>query len=167
MSALQNLGIDLWSLVLYLVNFGLLAAVLTKFLYKPLLRTLDKRRETVKKNLDEAEELRKTLAEEREKREAEARLISADAAKQLAAARADAEAKAREVLADAEKKREQMLAETVEEISRRKRMMVAEVEQELLARIETIAMTVLRDKVPAGVVRDSVKESWDSVSETV
>ncbi len=165
MNALQNLGIDGWSLVLYLVNFGLLAAVLTKFLYKPLLATLDKRRETVKKHLDEAEELRKTLAEEREKREAEARLIAADAAKQLACARADAEAKAREVLAHAEKKREQMLAETVEEISRRKRTMIAEAERELLARVEAVAMTVLRDKVPAEVVRNSVKESWDAVSE--
>lgn len=164
MNALQNLGIDLWSLVLYLVNFGILAAVLTKFLYKPLLRTLDTRRETVKKNLDEAEELRKTLSEEREQREADARLIAAEASKELAIARADAEAKARAVLADAEAKREQMIAEAVADISRRKRAMVAEVEQELLSRVETVAMTVLRDKVPADVVRDSVKESWQSVS---
>lgn len=164
MNALQNLGIDLWSLVLYLVNFGILAAVLTKFLYKPLLRTLDTRRETVKKNLDEAEELRKTLSEEREQREADARLIAAEASKELTIARADAEAKARAVLADAEAKREQMIAEAVADISRRKRAMVAEVEQELLSRVETVAMTVLRDKVPADVVRDSVKESWNSVS---
>jgi F-type H+-transporting ATPase subunit b len=164
MNALQNLGIDLWSLVLYLVNFGILAVVLTKFLYKPLLRTLDTRRETVKKNLDEAEELRKTLSAEREQRESDARLIAAEATKELAIARADAEARARAVLADAEAKREQMIAEAVADISQRKRVMVAEVEQELLSRVETVAMTVLRDKVPAEVVRDSVKESWQSVS---
>ncbi len=79
-------------------------------------------------------------------------------------ARADAEAKARSVLADAEAKREQMIAEAVADISQRKRVMVSEIEQELLARVEAVAMTVLRDKVPAEVVRESVKESWQSVS---
>lgn len=165
MDALQNLGIDVWSLVLYLVNFGLLAAVLTYFLYKPLLRTLDTRRETVKKNLEEAEELRRTLTEEREKRVSEARLIAADAAKELATIRADAEAKSRALMEEAERKREQLIAEAVADIAARKRVMVGEVEEELLERIEAVATAVLRDKVPSDVVRESVHESWKAVSE--
>ena len=48
MDALQKLGIDGWSLVLYLVNYGILFFVLGKYVYKPLAKAMDARSEKIR-----------------------------------------------------------------------------------------------------------------------
>ncbi len=53
-----ELGIHLPSLVIYLVNFGLLLVLLYIFGYKPILRMLDQRSATIKESLDQAEKAR-------------------------------------------------------------------------------------------------------------
>ena len=53
-----ELGIHLPSLVIYLVNFGLLLVLLYIFGYKPILRMLDQRSATIKDGLDQAEKAR-------------------------------------------------------------------------------------------------------------
>jgi len=164
MEALKALGIDPWSILLYLVNFGLLLAILTRFLYKPVLKFLDQRRETVRANLEEAERLKRQLLEERQRSESENRLMAAEATRQVADAKADADAKSRVLMADAEAKREKMMADAEAEIASRKNKMVGEVEREMMQRIEKVAMTVLADKVPAKVVSESVTEAWKELN---
>ena len=53
-----ELGIHLPSLLIYLVNFGLLLGLLYLFAYKPILRMLDQRSATIKDGLDQAEKAR-------------------------------------------------------------------------------------------------------------
>lgn len=53
-----ELGIHLPSLLIYLVNFGLLLALLYIFGYKPILKMLDQRSATIKDGLDQAEKAR-------------------------------------------------------------------------------------------------------------
>jgi len=164
MEALKALGIEPWSILLYLVNFGLLLAVLTRFLYKPVLKFLDERRASVKANLEEAETLKRRLSEERKRSEDEGRLMASEAARQVASAKADADAKSRVLMAEAEAKREKMMAEAETEIAERKSKMMGEVEQEMLRRIEKVAMNVLAEKVPAKVVNESVNEAWKELN---
>jgi F-type H+-transporting ATPase subunit b len=164
MAALQSLGINPWSIVLYLVNFGLLLAILTRFLYKPVLKFLDERREAIRRNLDEADALKRQLLEERERSETESRLMSAEAAREVAEAKANAETKGRALMAEAEAKREKMMADADAEIAARKAKVMSDAEQEMMRRIETVAMNVLRDKVPAKAVSDSVAEAWKELN---
>ncbi len=164
MEALKSLGIDPWAIVLYLVNFGLLLAILTKFLYKPVLKFLDERRETVRNNLEEADKLRVALSEERAKRAEEVKASSAEASRQIAAVKAEAEAKSRVLLAEAEERREKLMAEAEADIEDRKRKLVGQVEGELLKRVEAVTMRVLQEKVPEKVVADSVSEAWKALN---
>lgn len=60
MEALANLGIDFKVLLAQVINFGILLFILTKFLYQPILSTLDKRRERIAQSLDKAEEIDQT-----------------------------------------------------------------------------------------------------------
>ena len=53
-----ELGFHLPSLVVYLVNFGLLLAILYKFAYKRILKLLDERAERIHEALEEAERVR-------------------------------------------------------------------------------------------------------------
>lgn len=54
---MSELGINLYGLVAQLVNFGILLALLTLVLYKPVLKMLDSRAAKIKEGLEKAEEM--------------------------------------------------------------------------------------------------------------
>src|SRR3990172_2873208 len=56
------LGINLPSLIAQLINFGLLFALLSVLLYRPLLRVLDERRKRIQEGLEASEEAKRRLA---------------------------------------------------------------------------------------------------------
>ena len=57
-----ELGINLPSLVAYLVNFILLLGILGFFAYKPLMRMLDERTERIRESLEAADRAREEAA---------------------------------------------------------------------------------------------------------
>jgi len=69
---LSELGIDLPSLIVYLVNFLVLLGLLYVVGYKPILRLLDQRSARIRDSLDEAERVRQESA--RASQEIQARL---------------------------------------------------------------------------------------------
>ncbi len=161
---LGKLGIDLWGVVLYLVNFGVLFFLLKRFLLKPLMAAVDKRRETIRENVAEAERLRSAFQEEagRMRKESEDQLRSLQERYEsvTAVAKKDAE----QLLADAERKRTAMLAETAERVESMKASAIADAEKEIVARMERVIKAVLRDDVPNTVVRKSVEDGWKELA---
>ncbi len=63
MELLKNFGFDPVLFVAQVVNFLLIFFVLKRFLYKPILDMLKKRKETIEEGLEQAEEGRKLLEE--------------------------------------------------------------------------------------------------------
>ncbi|MFA5133640.1 MAG: F0F1 ATP synthase subunit B [Patescibacteria group bacterium] len=61
MELLTKLGIDWKLLIAQIVNFLVLMGVLYKFLYKPVLKMLDDRKEKIDQSLKHAEEIEKNL----------------------------------------------------------------------------------------------------------
>ena len=59
---MTQLGINLPSLIIYLVNFGILLAVLYVLAYKPLLRAIDQRAERISESLAAADRARDEAA---------------------------------------------------------------------------------------------------------
>ena len=59
---MTQLGINLPTLIVYLLNFGILLAVLYALAYKPLLRAMDQRSERIKDSLAAADEAREEAA---------------------------------------------------------------------------------------------------------
>ncbi len=57
-SGIGALGVDVNSLIVYLINFGVLLAILYFFAYKKILGVLDQRAGRIKDSLDEAERVR-------------------------------------------------------------------------------------------------------------
>lgn len=67
---MEQLGIQPQALVTQVVNFTILLVVLTKFLYKPILKTLDKRKKEIEEGVALTEKLRleeEKLSQKREK----------------------------------------------------------------------------------------------------
>ncbi|MHB0874946.1 MAG: F0F1 ATP synthase subunit B [Anaerolineae bacterium] len=52
---MDKLGIDLWGLLWQAVSFGILVFLLSKFLYKPTLNTIDERAERVRRGMEDAD----------------------------------------------------------------------------------------------------------------
>ena len=61
MEALEALGINLPSLLWHTVNFLLLVGLLTKFLYRPIVRMLDERAARIKESMERAEMIKEQL----------------------------------------------------------------------------------------------------------
>jgi F-type H+-transporting ATPase subunit b len=160
MGVLSKLGIDWWQILLYLVNFGLIVLLLSKFLYKPLLNYLDKRRDLIKKNIDEAENLKREFDLEIKKQEAQTKKLLDQMNQEVAKAKQNAEIRAEELLQKAEEERKQIVAETKKQVEIMKNKIHEEVEQEIIVRMEETILDVLQNKVPKDIVKQSVKDSW-------
>lgn len=160
MEALQKLGIDGWSVLLYLVNMGILLGVLTKLLYKPLLGFMDERREIVRKNLQETELLKAKFEEESKRQTQETKDLLVKMQSEVAAAKAQAEVRAKELIAEADVRREQMLEDARRQVEETKKGILKEVETETQKRIEQTILHVLKNKIPADVVKSSVQAAW-------
>lgn len=83
-------GIQTHLLLAQAVNFGLLFAMLSYFLYKPVMRTLDERRKVVAQGVVDAREASEALAGAHDKAEGIARAAEADAEGIVARAREEA-----------------------------------------------------------------------------
>jgi len=119
---LENLGINLGYLIVWLVSFGIMMVVLRAWVYKPMLNMLEKRRNKISQGLEDA----RVAADARANAEREASKILADAQTKAAEivreATSRAEAAAREVHAaaeaDAAKTRASALADFEQERNR-------------------------------------------------
>ncbi len=123
---MEALGLNLGYLLVQIANFAILFVVLKKWVYTPLLVTLDKRRETIAQGVEDsrvAAEARANAEEEAEKikadAQAEASKIVSDATARAqsagadvkAAAQAEAEEAKAKALANVEAERNQMLGD--------------------------------------------------------
>ena len=63
---ITDLGINLPSLIAYLLNFGILLGILMLFAYKPLLRVLDQRTERIRESLEAADRARDEASSSRQ-----------------------------------------------------------------------------------------------------
>jgi F-type H+-transporting ATPase subunit b len=119
---LEALGINLGYLIVQILNFAVIFIVLRTWVYKPVIKMLEKRRESIARGLEDA----RVAAEARANAEKEANQILADAQSKAAGAIREAtekaESAAREVRAGYEaevaKAREQALAEVEQERTR-------------------------------------------------
>lgn len=164
MDALANLGIDGWGLLLYLVNFGLLLWLMQRYVYKPLVKYLDKRRDQIKEDVDRAAMLRKDLDAEREGESAQRakRLEALDA--QVKDAKQLARTEAKQMIADAETQRDAILSNASKTADATIAATMSDAEGEILERVRRVVTHVLEDGVPQDLVDKSVQDSWKRVT---
>ena len=160
MESLARLGIDLWSLLLYAVNFGLVVLLIAKFLTKPILKVLDERKLQIKKNVEEAEKLREVMAEQQKKMEVEKAEMQAQLHAELAQSKKEIDEKRKTAETEIEAKKAKMLAEVKLIIEEEKAGLMAQAEADILKLMQKIVLHIVSNKIPGDVVKESVTESW-------
>jgi len=160
MDAIHKIGINYQALAVYLVNFGILLAALGKFLYRPILNLLDERREVIRKNLKEAEDLRESFTEELEKQQEKTNTLVTSMERDVMRAKGEAKEEAAKLLESAEAERSRILEGAQAYAEEIKQSTHREVADEVLLRVERIVGTVLQNKVPESVIQESVRDAW-------
>ena len=139
-------GIDWRLLLIQGLNFGLLLAILTYFLYKPILRIIDERREKIAEGVRLAESATRTLAEAKE----EGEQLLGEAAKKAEAlastSRRTAEQRGVGIVKDAQARADQVLAEAQARADEAKRQAVSASERDIARAAMLAAEKILNKK---------------------
>lgn len=164
MELLDKLGID-WKLLLaQAVNFLIVLAVLYKFLYKPLLKFLDERRNRIETSLREAKQIEQTLKELESRQEQMTIEAKRRAQEIIMAAEKEAENRRQEVMAKMKSEAQATLEEAKQRLAVEKEEAFKEVRREA-ARLVTQALTRVIGKLPAVEIdKKLINEALDEVS---
>lgn len=164
MQGLQSLGIDLSSLLIYAVNFGLLVGVTYVFFYKKIVSAMDERRENITSRLEQAEKIKSEFQEKLAEMEASKKAKEAELTAELDKMKSFIAEKKKSLKAEMEEEKSKMLAKAADEIEERKQKLVSEVEKELLNVVQKIVLEVVENRVPAEAIKSSVDDAWKNYS---
>lgn len=126
------------------VNFALLLAVLTYFLYKPVLRMIDERRKKIAEGVRTAEEASARLAEAESKGGAIVGEASREAEALVKTARERAEERGAEIVKSAEAQAQGVLADAAARAEETKRQAIKESEKEITRAAMLAAEKILK-----------------------
>lgn len=139
--------IDWWTLALQTVNFAVLAWLLHRFLYKPVLGMIDKRRADVDQRFSKADEARNAAEEEVARLAAEREEIASERTAALMEAADEADRRAAQRRQQAESEAEALLEDTRRELARERNEATGAVRQAALDLGTDIARRLL-DEIP-------------------
>ncbi|SRR5258708_3954442 len=159
---LSDFGVQPILLAAQVVNFLILLLILRRFLYRPILKVLKQRQETIAQSLRNAQQIEERL----QKTEEEKELVLEKAAKEAQKLIDEATVAANQVVADAHTKAssdmEKILEQGKQTIRLEKEKMQQEIREELadlvVLGIEKVAGKVLDKKVQKEIVERSIKE---------
>ncbi|KKP39666.1 MAG: ATP synthase subunit B, F-type H+-transporting ATPase subunit b [Candidatus Peregrinibacteria bacterium GW2011_GWF2_33_10] len=161
MEALNLLGIDPWSIFVYIINFGLILFVVWKFFTNPIIETLDKRKNQIENNISEADKLKHELMKQKERMNKEKEELKQSMESEMDALKKDLENKRKEAETDIEKKRNRMLEEVKKTIEEEKSSIKDSVKEEVLNMVKRMILHVVSNKISPEVIAGSVNEAWD------
>lgn len=128
---MEGLGIDLRLIVVQIINFGLLLFLLKRFLYKPILKSLDDRKKKIAESLDRAQKIEEEWVKLEEKKK-EALQKAKEAGRELVeSARSAGDRERSEIVARAKEEAERMVARAKEQLDLEREKLRGEIKTEL------------------------------------
>ncbi|PIQ77526.1 hypothetical protein COV82_03995 [Candidatus Peregrinibacteria bacterium CG11_big_fil_rev_8_21_14_0_20_46_8] len=160
MENLLKLGIDPISILVYILNAGLVLIVLTYLLYKPLLRFIDQRRKQIADSVEEARVIRDDFSKQLEESREEKKKVEAELRTEITNLQKFLDKKRHELVAEMEAARTEMMQKGHEELAQRKAELINEVEKDIKSIMGRIILEVVQNKVPENVITESIQDAW-------
>jgi len=139
MDLLKEFGISPLLLVAQIVNFLIILFLLQRFMYKPVLAMLKKRKETIKEGLKQAEESKLLLEQTEEKQDKIIRKAQEQASKVID----DARAHSKEIFELSEKNSKKQAEQILEDARAQIIQETQEVEKHLAAKVNELSIQLL------------------------
>lgn len=143
---LSVFGINWKLLLIQALNFGLLLAILTYFLYKPILKIIDERREKIAEGVRTAAAAQQRLKEAKEESDSIVGSAAKEAEGLVAAARARADERAGEIVKSAQSQSDALLKEAEARAEEAKRQAIRQSEREIARAAMLAAEKILRSQ---------------------
>lgn len=158
----SDFGINGFLLAAQVVNFLVLLFILKKFLYKPILKMLEERKQKIADSLKQAEQIELTLQKTEEEKEKKLSQASSEASRLVE----DAKAQVEEMIKEAHHKGEGIVKEMTEKANQlmvlEKEKMKDEVRKDAMdlvaLALEKITGKVLNQKDQKQIIERSIKE---------
>lgn len=161
MTALDNLGINLWSVLIHFVNIFSLVLILTFVLYKPLLKMMSERKRKIVTSIDEIEILKKEFDEKLMTMRQERESLHATYQEQMSKGQKEVEEQKAILLAEMQTTREKLLQETQHEMEMQKKEILQTVQKEVLTAMQKIVTTVIKSNMDTPTIAKSVQDQWE------
>lgn len=142
-------GLDVRLLIIQAVNFAVLLAGLTYFLYTPVMNMIAKRKEMVAEGVRSAQEADRVLAHSKEQGEGIVGNAAREAEALVAGARARADEKGMELIKEAEHKAHAVMTDAAARAEEAKRLALMESEKEITRAAVLAAEKILRKEAAA------------------
>lgn len=139
----HRFGIDLPYLLSQIVSFGVVAFLLYKFAFKPILATMDDRNSKIAEGLRHAEEMKARLADAEKQHAETVKKAALEAQRVIDEARATAKSLIDRETKQATDKTQQMLAKAEQAIELERKKMLADVREEISRLVALTAQRVL------------------------
>ena len=146
----NRFGLDLRFLTAQIVNFAIVAFLLWKFAYKPVLATIEQRQKKISDGLHFAEEMKVKLAEAEKEHDATLRQAQQEAQVILGEARETAKLHLEKQIEEASGKGEELIAKAKAAIALERRKMLNEVRSEVLRLVVDTTSKVLSKDLSEG-----------------
>ena len=160
MESLGRLGIDLSSLLLYAVNFGVIVLLLAKFFTKPVLEMMEKRKKVIATNVHEAEELKEELIKQRELMKKEKEELKAQVEEEMKKMHQEIDQRRRDAETEIDTRKAKMLEDVQKVMNEEKANLQMSVQKEMMALVEKMVLHIVHNKVSNDVVAESTEEAW-------
>ncbi len=149
MEIINTLGIDVTLLLAQMLNFGILVVVLAFFVYKPLLRVIDERRDSISKSMADADKISRQREEMDKARRAELVKIEKEAVKLLDKAKAEVASAKEQMVTVARKEADDVLLRGKQQLQAEHARVTAELEKSAAALVIKLTGKLLEKEFTA------------------
>lgn len=162
----NNLSIHLPDMVYAIINFLILVAILNKFLYKPVTKMLDERKNEIKNNLSQAELAKQEAEKLKEEYAGQIQNAKTEANEIITRANKMGEETKNEIVAQAKQEAEKISQKAQEEIKLEKTKALTEIRDEVASLAILAAEKIISKKIDSKdqekMIKDFVKEVGDA-----
>jgi len=163
MDSFAKVGIDWWGMLLYLVNFGILFALLGWLVIPKLTKLLDERRETIEGDLKSSAKLKEELAATLAESETKSREMRTELMLERNDLEREFKAQKDSLISEMADERNKMIEEARAQITEEKKRLISEVKTEIVQVMQKGVKTFLAN-ADAKEVEASLPEAWKTVS---
>lgn len=159
MESLLKLGIDWKAILIYIVNFGVIVFILSKFVFKPLRTFLEERRAKTIKALEDVEKLKAEFGEKVAERKAtEQKLI--EEASEL---RSQIEGEKKDILKEAYAEKDAILSKARTEAEKLRDEIITSFETEIIERISEVVESGFKNNLSPENIKLIVEDTWKEI----
>ncbi|MBP9989345.1 MAG: F0F1 ATP synthase subunit B [Ruminococcus sp.] len=166
MQSLDVISINIWQILISLLNLLIIFLLFKKFLYKPVRKFVDKRKASVDKQYDDAEKAEKAAVKNKEEYEEKLKNAKNEADDIIKSATETANMRSNRIISDAKEKADGMIRQASSEIELEKKKASDDIKKEIADVSTLLTETVLKREIKTTDQRKLIDSFIDGIGES-